>query len=248
MDIYNKNTSLKKIRLNKRAFTLIELLVVISIIAILMAIMMPALSKAREQAQSASCASNLRQIMQGFHMYQASNDGWIPEKYIMEGSTRVDSWLNKIAYYMDVPKDALNVWGTPKDEAKGWSGPIKVFKCPSGVKEPRRQDKRFYSYNSWGMPNRANEPMRIEMLRPETILIVDFYHIDVWDERYADYNYDPSKEDNGVLPNGQIEGDTSKNLAMQPVHKGGYNYGFLNGEVRWQKNSVRDQWLGTRGR
>lgn len=65
-------------RPRRTAFTLIELLVVISIIALLISILLPALKAAREQAKNASCLSNLRQMGQLSHVYATENNGALP--------------------------------------------------------------------------------------------------------------------------------------------------------------------------
>ena len=60
----------------KEGFTLIELLVVIAIIALLMGILMPALSRARDQAREVICRTNLKSLHMGLELYAGDNDGY----------------------------------------------------------------------------------------------------------------------------------------------------------------------------
>lgn len=73
----------------KKFFTLIELLVVISIIAILAAMLLPALNAARGKAQQVTCINNLKQFGTGTTMYTSDNKQWLPKG----GLTRKDGWI-----------------------------------------------------------------------------------------------------------------------------------------------------------
>jgi prepilin-type N-terminal cleavage/methylation domain-containing protein/prepilin-type processing-associated H-X9-DG protein len=86
--------------LNRRGFTLIELLVVVAIIALLVAMLLPALNKAREAANRVTCGSNLRSIGQAFLLYAHDNRGNFPRGY----------WIHEF-YWNHSPDSAAGLRG-----------------------------------------------------------------------------------------------------------------------------------------
>ncbi len=95
---------LKKMKKHS-AFTLIELLVVISVIALLLAILLPVTQRVRSQAKSVACRSNLRQWGVVFSMYAGENNGRLPYHFPMGASDHV--WPHALRSYYSDSNDLL---------------------------------------------------------------------------------------------------------------------------------------------
>ena len=97
-----------------RSFTLIELLVVIAIIAILAAILLPALQSARARGKSANCISNLKQLGSALQQYIPDNDDWMP---LFRDICAGGHWAYKLAKYLnvDVNKPRPPIYECPED-------------------------------------------------------------------------------------------------------------------------------------
>ena len=76
----------------REGFTLVELVVVISVIAVLMGVLVPAVNKARWQARRVLGASNQRAVVQGVNYFAADNDESYPESVATVGSGKYWSW------------------------------------------------------------------------------------------------------------------------------------------------------------
>jgi len=126
-----------------KGFTLIELLVVISVIAVLMAILMPALQRAREQGQRAVCLSNLKQLGLAWIMYADENNQRIVNGAggiysHTSGSLREDPWVGR-CWASDYTTGGQLPVEQQKDEiANGalwqYAKELKLFACPTGTR------------------------------------------------------------------------------------------------------------------
>ncbi len=84
----------------KKGFTLIELLVVVAIISVLVAILLPAIKSARDQAKLIQCQAKIRSIGQYFLLYTDEYQGWFPEAYIYWPG-RYRMWTSEMRKYID---------------------------------------------------------------------------------------------------------------------------------------------------
>ena len=131
-------------RAQRQGFTLVELLVVIGIIAVLIAILLPALQSARRQASMVQCQSNMRQIALAILMYSDNNKRKLPPATInavaTSGVPEGFWWPNELVRgkYVNAPSvyDSPDPTGNTNRKQFNKSN---VFRCPEGIDEEDSQ-------------------------------------------------------------------------------------------------------------
>jgi prepilin-type N-terminal cleavage/methylation domain-containing protein/prepilin-type processing-associated H-X9-DG protein len=148
MKHFFREYAMRASRIRAIGFTLVELLVVIGIIAVLIAILLPALQKAKAQANDVACQSNLKQMFLAAKLYAQNNQGRVPlpwtngDSYVTDAPSRAHyrtNWHHRLMPYLGYRQDVLDTiksMSTATDNkynALRWQG---VFRCPSFGAEP----------------------------------------------------------------------------------------------------------------
>jgi prepilin-type N-terminal cleavage/methylation domain-containing protein/prepilin-type processing-associated H-X9-DG protein len=236
--------SLQSEAARRGGFTLIELLVVIAIIAILAAMLLPALSRAKATSQSAACLSNLKQLQLGYLMYVSDNNDWLPpdNAWIVSGHIQnlAGSWV-----VGNAQRD-VNTTNIQAGVIFHYVGAAGVYHCPAdhstvtGAVALTRT--RSYSLNGWLNSSYNGNglnwvpqdypwlPLKISTLhRPPPTGVYGFA-----DENEQSIDAGPLVEDqpDWVVPDGD------QWLALpSDRHRQGCNFSFLDGHIehwRWR--------------
>jgi prepilin-type N-terminal cleavage/methylation domain-containing protein len=224
------------------AFTLIEVLVVVAIIALLVAILLPSLARARDQARTGVCASNLRQLYYGWSMYAQDNDGRYP------GATH-DFGMDWLGYdNEDLVNPGSGHGRAPENGRifKYMSHQAKAYTCPAHAKPNWAQEGFwYYSYQSVGIMSGAKAEQVIGAHYPRK----NFSTQDHWDTvdhpmeyrgavpllveslitfpvRRGDTRYENSWWIGGGLANRHLKGATARSGVSNIVHTDGHVEGY----------------------
>lgn len=166
----------------RAGFTLIELLVVVAIIAVLISILLPALSSARERAKSVVCQSNIKQIVMACLYYGGDANeylpmavDWSPKAFAAWGGT---CWMQEIYKYLG------DTFPIPVESAKNFKI-NNVFVCPSAPDQVWvYQGKSFSNYGYaagfghiplWNSGNKFYQPRKTSMcpLPDQSVMLID---------------------------------------------------------------------------
>lgn len=158
-------------------FTLIELLVVIAIIAILMAIVMPALNRVREQGKRAVCLSNVKQLGLAWILYADDNNDKIVNGNTGEGAIYPippyeDGWVHW-SDYTDKSSEAEQIEAIKEGALFPYVKTERLYKCPTGLRGEMRTYAVVDSMNGWPSSG-PHIKKRIDILRPgERVVFID---------------------------------------------------------------------------
>ena len=215
-------------RTERRAFTLIELLVVISIIAILAAMLLPAISLVRQAALTSGCLSNQRQLLLGIVAYANEHDGYLPYSF---DSGKYYPATDNVGQYIEFE---YNGSGSIRAGKGAW----RVLHCGANTQSPNGisygLNHRFCVDTSAGSPTSIAVNLNSLRSLSNIALMVDNAGEGRW------YIYTPimifGNGDATQAPSWSVNYPWNQPFLPVPRHRGGENLGFLDGHARWSPN------------
>jgi prepilin-type N-terminal cleavage/methylation domain-containing protein/prepilin-type processing-associated H-X9-DG protein len=215
------------------AFTLIELLVVIAIIAILAALLLPAISRVPDKSKQAACANNLRQLSLASQIYTADNDGKLVENFPTGQNT--NSW---VLGNLKIANNATNENLLKLGKLFPYASHLGVYRCPADISQVGGFARiRSFSMNSW-LGSREMEPMTYAAARSYRTFVREPELLaagpaKIWE--FIDEN-EITLDDGWFL----VTMDDSRPFASQPAtrHNRGYDLAFADGHA--ERYKLRD--------
>jgi prepilin-type N-terminal cleavage/methylation domain-containing protein len=227
-------TSDPESRTARRGFTLIELLVVIAIIAILAALLLPALSRAKERARRTQCKSNIRQVGFGAIMYAGENRETFPSN-LRPDNVYHASWLSSATfdYFVNSARIQTNVFACPNKNRDGqWivvSAAVRVgYYSLWGL--PTDKDSRSRDQDYGLQPAPFDSPQKSTDQTRHSLLVADVI------EKGTDSVGNVSRVTSAPhTPSGPKISGSGQLVEPARIGSEGGNIGLVDGSVEWRK-------------